>query len=159
MSVHPKLIVVFFMLAVSVSLIWVAESPAPPILPGACSVSSAGLTFGSYTPKQPANQDASAYISVVCTAGIPFLLGMDGGLNFQAPWRRGRYGAHYLNYQLYMDGGRSQVWGMVPGSSMMAGVGTGALQNIPVYGRIPALQEPIDGSYGDTVVVTVEYTP
>lgn len=159
MCVQPKLIVFFLLLAVSVSLIWVAESPAPPILPGACTVSSAGLTFGSYTPKQSASQDASAYISVVCTAGIPFLIGMDSGLNFQSPWRRGRFGSNYLNYQLYRDGGRSQVWGMVPGSSMMAGVGTGSLQNIQVYGRIPALQQPVDGRYGDTVTVTVEYTP
>lgn len=145
--------------ALTASVVLVEEVPAPPILPGVCTVSTAGMAFGTYTPKQSGNLDATAYVSIVCSAGIPFLLGMDNGMNFQSPWRRGRNGSNYLNYQFYLDSGRSQVWGMTPGSSMLAGTGTGSLQNIQVYGRIPALQQPIDGNYSDTVTVTVEYTP
>ena len=141
-------------LAVVVSLVSVAAVPA-----AVCTVSAAGFNFGTYNPKQPSPLDASAYISIACTAGTPYLLGMDNGLNYLSPWRRERNGGNSLNYQLYLDSGRSLVWGMTPGSSMMPGTGTGSPQNIPVYGRIPAFQEPPDGSYSDTVSVTVEYQP
>jgi len=39
----------------------------------------------------------------------------------------------------------------------VAGTGTGAAQNLTVYGRIPASQFPGAGSYSDTVVVTLTY--
>jgi len=154
-----KSVFVIIVLNIFAGLVCVKVAPAPPLPQSMCSVSAANLTFGIYTPKQMANLDGSAYVSVVCTAGTPYLLGMDNGLYFQSPWRRGRNSGSYLNYQLYVDSGRSQVWGMIPGSSMMNGTGTGSLQNIPVYGRIPGYQEPSDGSYGDSVTVTVEYVP
>ena len=143
-------------LAVTVVVSLACAEPAPAAV---CSVSAAGLNFGTYNPKQPSPLDASAYISITCTTGTPYLLGMDDGLNYLSPWRRERNGGNSLNYQLYLDSGRSLVWGMTPGSSMMPGTGTGSPQNIPVYGRIPAFQEPPDGSYSDTVSVTIEYQP
>lgn len=146
-------------LTISVSLVFVNEAPAPPILPNVCSVSTSGLVFGVYTPRQVTPLDAVTYASIVCTAGTAFLLGLDNGIYYQDSWRRSRNGSQYINYQLYLDNSRSQVWGMTPGVNMLSGFGTGAQQNIPVYGRIPALQEPTDGSYGDTITVTVEYMP
>lgn len=145
--------------AMTINLAFVQESPAPPILPNVCTVSTAGLTFGTYTPNQSSPVDATDYITVICTPGTPFLLGIDNGLNYQAPWRRGRYSSNYIQYQLFQDSGHSLLWGMTPGSTMLSAVGTGSQQNIPVYGRIAALQSPVDGSYSDTVTITVEYSP
>lgn len=146
-------------LIITVSVVFVEEAPAPPILPNICTVSTAGITFGSYTPKQPTPVDATDYVTVICTPGTPFLLGIDNGLNYQAPWRRGRYSSNYIQYQLYQDSSHLLLWGMAPGSTMLSAIGTGSQQNIPVYGRIPALQVPVDGSYSDTVTITIEYSP
>jgi spore coat protein U-like protein len=61
-----------------------------------------------------------------------------------------------LNYQLFRNSARSQVWGsgaeaqqvvlLVPGSG-----------NVPVYGRIPGSQNVAAGAYSDTVNVTLTF--
>ena len=63
-----------------------------------------------------------------------------------------------VTYGLYKDNARSQVWGdaATPGSTV-AGTGSGAVQNLTVYGRVPAQTTPSAGLYTDTVVVTVTY--
>jgi spore coat protein U-like protein len=40
---------------------------------------------------------------------------------------------------------------------LAAGTGSRLAQNLTVYGRVPAQTTPPDGSYSDTVVLTVTY--
>ena len=56
-----------------------------------------------------------------------------------------------LNYSLFSDSGRTTNWGNATGSWVS---GTGAAQVLTVYGRIPANQTALIGSYTDTVTVT-----
>ena len=63
-----------------------------------------------------------------------------------------------LSYSLYSDSGRTTNWGNVTGSWMSGtGTGTGTAQNLTVYGRIPASQSALIGSYADTVTVTITF--
>ncbi len=63
-----------------------------------------------------------------------------------------------LAYQIYLDAGRATVWGDgSASSSTKSGTGTGSVQSISVYGRIPSLATVVPGSYTDTVTVTVTY--
>ncbi|MCR6502850.1 spore coat protein U domain-containing protein [Shinella sp. CPCC 101442] len=39
----------------------------------------------------------------------------------------------------------------------MSGTGSGSQQDITIYGRVPAQNTPLAGTYTDTVVVTVTY--
>ena len=79
-----------------------------------------------------------------------------GPANFTA--RAMASGSNSLGYQLYLDSGRSSVWGDGTGSSATSsGTGTGSTQTIPIYGRIPSLSGIVPGTYTDTVTVTVTY--
>jgi spore coat protein U-like protein len=67
-------------------------------------------------------------------------------------------GGNTLNYSLFSNAGRTTNWGNNIGTDTVAGTGTGALQTLTVYGRIPASQTtaPV-GSYSDTITVTVTF--
>jgi spore coat protein U-like protein len=67
-------------------------------------------------------------------------------------------GSNTLGYQLYLDAGRSSVWGDgSASSSTSSGTGTGSAQTLTIYGRLPSLANVVPGSYTDTVTVTVSY--
>lgn len=71
-----------------------------------CTVNAAELDFGAYHGIQ---DDQTGTITVTCTRGIPYQIGLDKGLHYRAPDRRlkHRTTAHYLNYELYRDAGRA----------------------------------------------------
>lgn len=122
-----------------------------------CSVSAGTLGFGSYSGQEV---NASAAISVNCSNGASYQVGMSGGASQSGSSRRmaGPAGA-LLAYELYRDAARTLPWG--DGSAQLGGrlggTGSGAVQSLTVHGRIPAAQTPAAGSYSDSVVVTVEY--
>jgi spore coat protein U-like protein len=72
-------------------------------------------------------------------------------------------GPERLNYNLFLNSAFTNIWGDGTAGSR---VGT-ANPNIPagqsrtanrtIYGRIPALQSPAAGAFGDMIVVTVTY--
>ena len=67
-------------------------------------------------------------------------------------------GANTLGYQLYLDSGRTTVFGDgTASSSTKSGTGSGSAQSISVYGRVPTLAGVVPGSYTDTVTVTITY--
>ena len=122
-----------------------------------CTVTAGTLGFGSYV--QTAASLSTALVTVNCSNGAPYQIGLGGGLNLLGTTRRmAGPGAERLSYELYSDSGRTIAWG--DGGALGARVavtGNGANQARTVYGRIPAGQAPAPGSYADTVVVTVEY--
>lgn len=68
-------------------------------------------------------------------------------------------GTELMNYNLYRDVSRTQIWGDGSGStSRNIGV---VLKKIPVnysvYGRIPAGQDIVAGLYIDILTVTIEW--
>jgi spore coat protein U-like protein len=122
-----------------------------------CSVTAGTLGFGSYSSASAAL--ASAGVSVNCSNGATYQVGLDGGQNVSGSTRRmtGPGGA-MLSYQLFRDSLRTVAWG--DGSALgarVSGTGSGSAQALTVYGRIPAGQMPTPGSYTDSVIVTVEY--
>lgn len=63
-----------------------------------------------------------------------------------------------LSYNLYTDVTYTTVWGDgTGGSSPVAGTGSGSLQSLTVYGRVPSGQGEPTGSYSDTVTATITY--
>ena len=129
----------------------------------ACTVSGSALNFGNaIDPLASATPvDASSTLSVQCTATTPYTVALNaganagGGSNFGA--RVMKSGANSIGYQLYLDAGRSSIWGDGTASSTVSGTGTGSAQNLTIYGRLPSLSNVVPGSYSDTVTVTVSY--
>ncbi|MBC3917084.1 spore coat U domain-containing protein [Undibacterium sp. CY18W] len=123
----------------------------------ACSVTGASLAFGTYASSQI---DNSAAVSVTCTNGTSYNVGLDAGGGSGATMAVRKMTGSVsgtLSYSLYKDAGRSTVWGNTVGSDTTIGTGTGAAQSISVYGRVPAGQSVTAGVYSDTVTVTLTY--
>lgn len=126
-------------------------------VPPACLVSATDLDFGS-TGNFNANIDATSAISVRCTQKSPFHIGISHGITGTSPIaRKMTLGANSITYGLFRDAGRTLPWGLTPNLNAATGTGTGNIQNIPVYGRIPPQAAPPPGTYSDTLNVTVTY--
>ena len=123
----------------------------------ACSVSASPVAFGTVT-SLAANIDAAGTISVNCSTGASYTVGLDGGVNggTSATSRKMANGSNRVTYGLYRDSARSQGWYTDTGTTY-AGTGNGTAQVINVYGRVPAQPSPTPGNYGDTVTVTLTY--
>ena len=127
-----------------------------------CTVSAAALNFGAAIPTLiTANIDALTNLSATCTNGAPFTVALStgNGVGATAAVRRMMSGAvNGVNYALYQNAARTRLWGDgTSGTSINSLTGTGALQTIPVYGRIPTGQSPAVGTYTDVITVTVTF--
>lgn len=129
-----------------------------------CLVSATTLAFGTYIPSATATVlDATSTVSVNCTRGTTFNVGLDAGTSSGATVasRAMTSGSNLLPYQLYSNSGRTTVWGNTVGTDTVsgtgAGMGTPQVQSLTVYGRIPDTPTAAPGGYTDTVTVTVTY--
>lgn len=140
--------------------------PVQMVIAASCTVGSTTLDFGTQTLIDiGANIDATATLTVTCTNDTPYNVALneglhDGGSGINA--RKMQIGAttDRVNYQLYRDAGRTNVWGVTTAGSpdVVSGTGNGDGQAITVYGRVPTGQvNPKIGTYNDTVTVTVNY--
>jgi len=126
-----------------------------------CTVSTNALAFGSYDPvvaNAAANLDGTGTLSVACTRGATAVLGLGAGSNSSGSTRRLTDGAgNYLTYELYSDSGRSNVWNTGGGTFGMTAAPSRAARDYTVYGRVQGNQDVPAGTYGDTVVATVNF--
>jgi spore coat protein U-like protein len=132
-----------------------------------CTINAATLDFGSNagTTLVATNIDASTTVSVTCTNGSPYSIGMDNGANVSGSQRRMKSGANFLNYNLYVDAGRTNAWTTAASNSTCTsanscflGSGSGSAQSVSIYGRVPSTgSAPPTGTYTDTVTMTITY--
>jgi spore coat protein U-like protein len=120
-----------------------------------CSVSTTSLPFNEVALSGVTT--GTATVSVTCTNGGAYDVGLDNGLNGGGTARVLASGTDLLNYDLFQDTLHASRWGNTVGTDTVAGVGNGAVQDLTVYGQIAAGQTLTTGSYTDTVLVTVTY--
>lgn len=131
-----------------------------------CSVSAAPVVFGNYSKYLDVTGTGS--ISVSCSlvsgtgaSGQPYTINIDaGGSSSYQPRLMSSPGGGTLAYNLYTSGSYATVWG--DGLSGTGNVSGNLLGNSPealhtVYGRLPANQNPAQGNYSDTLLVTVNF--
>lgn len=138
--------------------------PVSATVTSACNVTGTLLNFGSSIDPLTAGVplDASSTLTVTCTNTTPYSVALDAGTHAGGAAAFGsramKSGANTLAYQLYLDNGRSSVWGDgTGGSSASSGTGSGSSQLLTIYGRVPSLSGVIPGSYTDTVTITITY--
>jgi spore coat protein U-like protein len=119
-----------------------------------CLVETDDLDFGT-AGIIGSNIDAQTQLDITCTPGTGYSIGIDGGGANDPDNRLLHSGSHTVRYGLYSDPGRTAAWG-TGGGSTVDYTGTGAAQQLDVYGRIPP-QPAAPGAYTDTVVVTITY--
>ncbi|WP_426752815.1 Csu type fimbrial protein [Myxococcus sp. Y35] len=127
----------------------------------ACSLDVVGCSFGAYDIFSMAPLDSTGSITVSCVGmnePLTVVLTLDAGRSGDALRRAMYNGPIVLEYNLYLDAARSQVWGNgLSGTSSSQVIVDGSPVTIPVFGRIPAAQKAATGAYADTLVVTVTY--
>lgn len=122
-----------------------------------CSVAANNLSFGTYDPNTATPKDATTTLTVTCTNGLTYDIGLDGGNSGDVNNRYMINGSNELNYTLYRDTARTQNWGTTIGVDTYSGIGSGSAQTVTVYGRISAGQVVPFGTYTDTINVTVTF--
>lgn len=128
---------------------------AAPAAAATCSINPQGVSFGSYDTLSSAALDGVGNINVSCDASVSFTVSIGTGNSGTFDPRRLTAGTDYLSYNLYTDATRTIVWGDGVAASNVSATGTNV--DLPVYGRIPALQNVPANAYGDTITVTIEY--
>jgi spore coat protein U-like protein len=128
----------------------------------ACTISTTAVSFGNYDVFASSPLDAAGQVSFRCTGispvSVTVTLDKGGAPTFNP--RRLLQGGEALNYNLYRDAARTNIWGDGTG-----GTGTytqliilsllGQTITVPVYGRIPASQNVGVGTYTNTVTATI----
>jgi spore coat protein U-like protein len=122
----------------------------------ACTVSASDLNFGAYPSDSKTPVQGQTTISLLCGAGVTVEVSLDTGTSLGRPRRLSQEsGTDRLEYDLYQDPARQIYWG--DGRDAVELLATGAPQTVPIYGQIPAGQKVRDGTYSDTITITVLY--
>ena len=128
-----------------------------------CSFSAVtGVAFGSYNVFDTAPVVAAGGFTYECTGvGASDQITIElGGDTDATVLRAMASGANTLSYQLYLDAPRTVVWGNGTGGTATYGPvhpANATPTSVSIFGRIPARQDAVPGSYHDTVVITVNF--
>jgi spore coat protein U-like protein len=126
-----------------------------------CQIAATNLNFGT-SGVIAANIDQSSTLTVTCSNGAPYTVGLDAGSvtgSTVANRLLGGTGTPVptVAFQLYRDAARSLTWGQTIGTDTAAGTGNGAAQTLTVYGRVAPQNTPAAGTYTSTVTATVTF--
>jgi spore coat protein U-like protein len=125
-----------------------------------CEVTANALAFGTigYPLEAPDDADTSSTLSVICTNGTAYNLGLGQGTNGTSVTNRRMLSgtSDYLSYQIFRDSARTLNWGDTVGVDTVSATGTGSAQTHTLYGRLPVQSQTV-GNYTDSVTVTIAY--
>lgn len=131
-----------------------------------CSASVGTLAFGNYNGVSGLPTDSQNTLTVTCSSLLSILVSytvsLSAGNSGNTAARQLRQSSNSLNYNLFKDILRTNVWGTganaVSDSYLLSILGIGVDRTYPIYGRIAASQSSApSGSYSDTITVTVAY--
>jgi spore coat protein U-like protein len=135
--------------------LWLASSLGPAF--ASCSVNATGLVFGNYDPFSDVPLDGASTVTVTCSSATNYSIALSAG-NGTFASRLLVSDGHSLEYNLYTDSTRTMIWGDgSSGTSVVSGEDAGSGTDHTVYGRIPSGQNPLVGTYTDTITVTVSF--
>jgi spore coat protein U-like protein len=135
-----------------------------------CTAAATGPVFGVYNPLNASPTLANGTVSVTCT----WTGGGSTTVNVVSSYTAGNSGSYAsrfmlsgvnrLNYNLYYDAAFTQIRGDGTGGSqtggatlvVSSGTRTDSASSV-IYGRIPAGQNAVPGSYLDTITMIVTY--
>lgn len=127
-----------------------------------CTITASPLAFGRYDALASIPLDSTAAVTYRCAGHnshrgiLTIMMGTGGAPSFQSRRLMGTQDS--LAYNIYVDAGRSVIWG---DGSHGTGVYTAPYSHqsisVPLYGRIPTGQSVVPGHYSNTLVVTIHF--
>jgi len=129
------------------------------VIAGTCTVNAGGLLdFGITGSTNNALIYATEDFTVNCTNGLPYTIELDAGasINATAAVREMLNGTEAVKYSLRHTSNTGPLWGDgTNGTTAAPGNGTGGDVTHTVYGEVLIQPSPSNGTYIDSVVVTV----
>lgn len=128
-----------------------------------CVVAATPLAFGTAAGNFSSNIDQTATLTVTCTGGTSYSVTLGDGSyptgSGQSAQRRmrGVTPTNFVNYDLYVDSGRTTPWVGTTTQTGAPTVSTGLPDLYTVYGRVPPQTGLAFDVFSDVVVVTVTY--
>jgi len=138
-----------------------------------CTISTTAVVFGAYDPigtHRTANLDSVGSVNITCVKGTTPTIALGPGMHASGSTRRMRDAANtdYLVYELYKPSSNAAgaacafpgatVWGTSgAGLFTAAAAPSRTARAYNVCGTVPAGQNPMIGTYSDTVVATVSF--
>jgi spore coat protein U-like protein len=148
-------------------------APVPALAAYNCSVAVVAVAFGDYNPIAALPDDSAGRVDVTCSNvqgtgadNVSYTVALSQGASGGYAPRRLSAGNARLDYNLFRDAGRTQVWGngsggsYLVGGSMRVGPGVGnrtRTNTHDIFGRVPAQQDVAVGTYSDAIFVTVSF--
>lgn len=136
-------------------------------LSGTCSLNTDELNdFGSWLPDTNIYGIALGAVTVICSPGLDYKIGMGAGQNYRNGSRNMHYNGYLVPYSLWADNARTISWGDQGLSTMepdytetypapaLSETGTGDTQSFFIWGDA-IIKGKRPGTYIDTVTVTV----
>ena len=152
-------------LAVALSVL----GASPAVAQSVCGLTATAMAFGNYSAVLGTAVNTTATLTMTCTNNtnaadtvnysISLATGVGGGYN---P-RRMTAGAERLNYNIFRNNARTQIWGNGTGGTQVV---TGSFnvprnqtrtRNVTAYGQIISNQDASQGDYVDTVTATATF--
>ena len=134
--------------------------PVTAVTVNACAVVATGLVFGTLNQISGTANDSQSTITVTCTPGTSYDVGLDngahaaGGVRYMTP----AVGSGTIPYALYTSAARMTGWGNTVGTDTVNHTAGVLPTTLTVYGRVPAGAPPVAaGAYADLVPVTVTF--
>lgn len=132
-------------------------SPAAPALAG-CTVDATPLSFGTITLDRM--NFARGYVRVRCDSEADVRIAISPGSSGDYAWRHmvGPRGARLL-YQIHTNQRTYDIWGDGSGATATVGghMAAGEAREFPVHGFIPAQPGMPEGTYSDSLIVTLNF--
>jgi spore coat protein U-like protein len=130
-------------------------------LEAACTISSTGVSFGTYDVFSPAPTDSTGSVIYDCDPqdkNIRITLSTGSSGTFMP--RTLTSGGNQLAYNLFDDGALTSIWGDGTGGSNFYFIRNPHPQKpvaLTIYGRIPQQQDAAAGTYSDSIIVSVDF--
>jgi len=144
-----------------VAAIWLLGATSAWAQSPSCTISVTSIAFGSYSVFTTTADDSTGTITYTCnsTASNISIALNDGSSSTFSP-RTMRKGSETLQYNLYRNAARTNIWGDGTGGTSVytrANPPNNSSVSLTIYGRIPALQDVSAGSYTDTVSAVINF--
>lgn len=126
-----------------------------------CSIlASVGPSFGAYDTLSTTPTDSVGRVDFRCqSVGAAAIVAIELGGSHGGGRRAMKNRGDRLEYELYLDAARSQVWGDGTRGTVryLARPPEGLTVSLPIYGRIPPRQLVRIGAYSDQIHLTFQY--
>ena len=139
---------------------WLLSTASASAQSPSCTISVTSVAFGNYNVFTTSQYDSMGSITYQCNAtAMNISIGLSKGSSSTFSPRTLRKGGEVLNYNLYRNAGRTNIWGDGTGGTLVytrANPPNNSL-TLTVYGRIPAQQDVSAGNYTDTVSALINF--